>query len=162
MSESTFNRVRALLDARGIAYQVVEHSETLRSAASADARGLPLAAGAKALLLKAGDRFVLAVLRANRKLDSRAVQRLLGVRKLRFATREELAAHTGGLIPGAVPPFGRPVLPFELLVDASIAEGAEVAFNAGLLTRSVILATNDYLTLTARPVCHISGRSEGQ
>ncbi len=162
MSEMIFDRIRALLDASGVAYRVVEHGETLTSAASAEARGLPLAAGAKALLLKADDRFVLAVLRADRKLDSRAVQRLLGARKLRFATREELATNAGGLVPGAVPPFGPPVLPFELLLDDSIADGAEVAFNAGLLTQSVILATSDYLALTARTARHISGGSGGQ
>ncbi|HEX6097335.1 MAG TPA: YbaK/EbsC family protein [Thermoanaerobaculia bacterium] len=156
MSEAIFERIRALLDSRGMRYEVVEHGETLNSAASAAARGLPLAVSAKALLLKADDRFVLAVLRADRKLDSRAARRLLGARKLRFATREELAAHTGGLIPGAVPPFGSPVLLFELFVDASVAEGPDVAFNAGLLTRSIIMTTDAYLALTGHTPCHIS------
>ena len=151
MSETIFARIRELLDERGIAYRVVEHAETFTSADSAAARGESLRTGGKALLLKADDRFVLAVLSADRKLDSRALQRLLGVRKMRFATREELAAETGGLVPGSVPPFGEPILPYSLYVDESIAGNERIAFNAAMLTRSIVMATEDYLAV-AHPI----------
>ena len=52
-----------------------------------------------------------------------------------------------GLVPGSVPPFGIPVLPFPLFVDAAIVENDRIAFNAGLLTDSVILSTADYLQI---------------
>ena len=55
-----------------------------------------------------------------------------------------------GLVPGSVPPFGRPILPFELYVDESVTQNDRIAFNAGSLTDSVIMATDDYLRL-AKP-----------
>jgi len=51
---------------------------------------------------------------------------------LRFASREELLELTG-LVPGSVPPFGRPILPFPLYVDTGIAANDRIAFNAGSL-----------------------------
>jgi hypothetical protein len=48
------------------------------------------------------------VLPANCKADSAAIRNELGVRKTRFANREELWELTG-LVPGSVPPFGRPI-----------------------------------------------------
>jgi len=54
------------------------------------------------------------------------------VKKIRFASTEELLQLTG-LVPGSIPPFGYPLLPFELFVDASILANEKIAFNAGSL-----------------------------
>jgi prolyl-tRNA editing enzyme YbaK/EbsC (Cys-tRNA(Pro) deacylase) len=62
---------------------------------------------------------------------------------LRFATPEELRALTG-LVPGCVPPFGRPILDLPLYVDESVLANDRIAFNAGLLTESFIMATADW------------------
>jgi len=142
---STFERIQSLLDSQGRTYRVVDHAETFTSQESAAARGEPLEIGGKALLVKADDAFVLAVLRADQKLDSRALQCLLGARKLRFASREELAAQTDGLVPGTVPPFGHPILDFPLYVDEAITHNDRIAFNAGMLTRSIVMPMADYL-----------------
>ena len=99
--------------------------------------------GGKALLIKVDDVYRLFVLSADRKLDSAAVKRRFSARKMRFATPEELAELTG-LVPGSVPPFGQPLLPFPLYVDPSVFENERVAFNAGSLTDSIVMATEDY------------------
>lgn len=141
---SIYQQILALLDAESIAYRHVEHSPTRTSEESARARGEELRIGGKALLMKCGDdEFRLFVLPADRKIDSAAVRRELGIRKMRFATREELDELTG-LVPGAVPPFGRPILPFDLYVDELLCANERIAFNAGSLTDSLILATEDY------------------
>ena len=150
MSNLVFERIRDLLDRQGVVDRVIDHQETFTSEESAAARGEPLEVGGKALLVKADDVFALVVLRADQKLDSRALQRLMGARKLRFATREELAALTDGLVPGSVPPFGRPVLDFALYVDESLASNDRIAFNAGMLTRSIVMSAADYFNI-ARP-----------
>jgi prolyl-tRNA editing enzyme YbaK/EbsC (Cys-tRNA(Pro) deacylase) len=77
------------------------------------------------------------------------------VKKTRFATAEELKQQAG-LVPGAVPPFGRPVLPFDLHVDRSIVENDRIAFNAGSLTDSIILAVEDYLSVAGAEVFDFS------
>ena len=56
-----------------------------------------------------------------------------------------------GLVPGSVPPFGRPILDLELVVDESVLANERIAFNAGSLTESVIMATEDWREI-ARPV----------
>jgi hypothetical protein len=57
------------------------------------------------------------VLRAAKHLDSGAIKERFGAKKTRFATPEELR-ELPGLVPGSVPPFGRPILPFDLYADA--------------------------------------------
>ncbi len=143
-------RIRELLNEANIDYREAHHEPTRTSEESAAARGEPLSVGAKALLLRTDDVFRLFVLPADRKLDSNAIRRHLGVRKTRFATVEELHEMVG-LVPGAVPPFGEPVLPFELYADEAVGkEFGKVAFNAGSLTDSIIMSASDWEAL-ARP-----------
>ena len=78
-----------------------------------------------------------------------AIRRHLKLKKTRFATAEELHELTG-LVPGAVPPFGSPILPFELYVDSSILANPRIAFNAGSLTDSIVVSVEDYLRV-AKP-----------
>ncbi len=137
--------IRQLLTDSSCPFREVHHPPTRTSEESAAARGEPLHIGGKALLLKAeDDQYRLFVLPADAKLDSQAIRQQLGLKKTRFATPEELLERTG-LVPGSVPPFGPPILPFELFVDQGIAENDRIAFNAGSLTDSIILATTDYL-----------------
>src|SRR4051794_8500111 len=141
--------VREFLNSSGVAFREKQHQPTFTSAESAEARGESLSIGAKALVVKADEQFCLLILPADRKLDSRAAKRSLNAKKIRFATADELRELTG-LAPGSVPPFGPPVLPFELFVDEAVRGNDRIAFNAGSLTDSIILATADYLAL-AKP-----------
>ena len=144
-----------LLDGEGISYRRISHEPTRTSVDSARARGEALETGGKALLLKAGEAFSVFVLSAALKLDSQAVKKRLGVKSLRFATADELMDLTG-LVPGSVPPFGEPVLPFPLFVDESIEANDRIAFNAGSLTDSVVLSTVDYLRVAGGEIFRFS------
>jgi len=151
MSQTTLEQIRAHLKAMNITYHEVEHEPTRTSEESAMARGEELKVGAKALLLRTDGVFRLFVLPADRKLDSATIRRHLGVRKTRFATTEELHQLTG-LVPGAVPPFGEPILPFEIYADEAVGtETEKVAFNAGSLSNSIIMSASDWLTI-AKPI----------
>jgi Ala-tRNA(Pro) deacylase len=145
------DKIRAWLLAEGVPFREVQHEPTRTSEDSARARGEELRIGGKALLLKVDDVFRLFVLSADRKLDSAAIKRHFGARKTRFATPEELADLTG-LVPGSVPPFGQPLLPFPLYADLSVFENERIAFNAGSLTDSIVMATGDYRRLAAPEV----------
>ena len=137
------NRIRQWLRDADVSYREIHHGATRTSDESARARGEELRTGGKALLIKMDDGFRLFVLSADRKLDSAALKEYFGVRKSRFATAEELLDLTG-LVPGSVPPFGAPILPFRLYVDPSVFENERIAFNAGSLTDSIIMAVEDY------------------
>jgi Ala-tRNA(Pro) deacylase len=150
MSANILASIRELLTRSGVRFREVEHPPTYTSEESARARGEELGVGAKALLMRTDDTLRLFVLPADRKLDSAAVKRTLGVKRLRFATPEELAEQTG-LVPGSVPPFGPPILPFELFADSAVGQCQDkVAFNAGSLTVSMILSAADWEAV-ARP-----------
>ena len=139
-----------MLTAAGITFREVKHAPTRTSEESAAARGEHMSVGAKALLLKTDGSFRLFVLPADRKLDSTAIRHQLGVRKTRFATVEELH-NLVGLVPGSVPPFGQPIMPFELYADNAIGVATDkVAFNAGSLEHSIIMSASDW-EKTARP-----------
>ncbi len=140
--------IRELLRAASADFREVHHEPTLTSEDSAHARGEDLRIGGKALLLKVGADFRLFVLSAARKLDSNAIKTKFGVKKVRFATAAELLELTG-LEPGSVPPFGAPVLPFELYVDPSTLANDQIAFNAGSLTDSIVMRVEDYRRIAA-------------
>lgn len=140
--------IRQHLDGLGIAYRHLTHAETRTSAESAAVRGEPLENGAKALVMKVGEEFHLFVLSAARKADSGEIKRRFGVRSVRFATADELLERTG-LVPGSVPPFGEPILPFKLYLDEQVAGLERVAFNAGSLTESIIMSAADYVRAAA-------------
>jgi Ala-tRNA(Pro) deacylase len=144
-------KIRRYLDDAGVEYLESEHGPTRTSAEAAAARGEDMKIGAKALLLKTDDRFRLFVLPADRKLKSAAIRHRLGVKRTRFARVEELKEMTG-LVPGCVPPFGEPILPFELYADDDVGVVSDrVAFNAGSLCHSIIMAASDWERL-ARPI----------
>lgn len=148
-SVGVLESIRGLLVEAGVEFRELEHEPTLTSEDSARVRGEPLSVGAKALLLKVDDGFGLFILSADQKLDSSAIKRHLSAKKIRFATPEELWELTR-LTPGSVPPFGRPILSFELWADVGVGKSqGRVAFNAGSLTHSLILATADWERVAA-------------
>jgi len=147
---TTLDAIRQMLTDAGITFRELHHEPTTTSEASARVRGEPLHVGGKAILLKTDDVFRLFVLPADRKLDSGAVRKHLNAKKTRFATTEELQQLTF-LTPGSVPPFGRPILDFDLYVDEALTKNDRIAFNAGSLTDSIIFAMADYLRI-ANPI----------
>jgi len=143
-------RIREHLQGLSIGFREVHHAPTFTSEESAKARGEDLRVGGKALLMKTGETYRLLVLSASLKADSGAIRERFGVRKIRFATAAELLELTG-LVPGSVPPFGEPILPFELYADPSVTANERIAFNAGSLEDSIILRVEDWLR-AAQPV----------
>jgi Ala-tRNA(Pro) deacylase len=146
MPPDVLDTIRKLYNERRVPYRELAHEPTRTSEESARVRGEPLEVGGKALLLKCDDRFCLIVLPAHCRLDSARARQLLQAKKMRFATANELQELTG-LEPGSVPPFGRPILPFELYADQSLRANDRIAFNAGSLTVSHVLAMDDYVAL---------------
>src|SRR3954462_14491514 len=101
MSATVFDRLQQFLDGKAIKYDVLRHAPVFTSEEAAAVRGTPLASGAKALICKADERFVMIVMPADRRLASKEA----GAKSLRFASREEVEQLTT-LAPGSIPPFG--------------------------------------------------------
>ena len=148
INTSVYERIISYLDEHEVAYQAMQHAPTATSQEAAEIRNTPIETGAKALVLKlyggeyAG--FVLVVFPAHRKFDSKKLKNVAGAKKSRFASKEELMELTS-LVPGSVPPFGHPILPLPLFVDPLLVDRNEtISFNAGMLTRSIVMPSADY------------------
>ena len=140
-SDATYQRVLQKLE--GIDYSQLQHPPTRTSEESAAYRGTTLASGAKAMLIRSGNIFLLAVMAAHRKLDWKPLKRVVQSKNVRFATEEEVFSVTG-CVPGAVPPFGS-LFGLQTLVDVSLREqGESINFNAGLRTQSVSMSYQAY------------------
>ena len=155
MSASVFERLHDRLQQSGVAFTVLHHEPVFTSEQAAAVRGTSLASGAKALIVKAGDRFVLLVVPADRKLESRKAREGLGVKSLRFATREEVLELTG-LQPGSIPPFGS-LFGLPTYCDPALAEQASINFNAGDHAISVQMSHADYLSVEQPTLLILTG-----
>ena len=144
--------VQALLQQANAPFTVIDHAYANTSESTAIARGTPLHWGAKALVFKLGKapNFGIFVINAHRTVNSRAIRQRLDLRRLRFATKDELLQLTG-LTPGCVPPFGRPLFDLPLYVDAALPKEKNIAFSIGSHTQSVTVLCQDYLR-AANPV----------
>jgi Ala-tRNA(Pro) deacylase len=143
MEPSAFPRVEALLKSAGVPFEVLHHEPVFTSEEAARVRGVDLSSGAKALVCKADDEFLIFVVPADRRLDSRGVRRRRGFRRLRFANREEVLELTG-LVPGSIPPFGG-LFGLDTLCDERLGENERINFNAGDHRISVSMRFADYL-----------------
>ena len=168
--DGTHKRVMALLAGSGASYRTQEHAPTKTSEESAAVRGVPLASGAKAMLLKAGKpvalpeapgvlrgQYILAVLSAARRCELSALKRVLGQKHMSVAPLEDLRRLTGCL-PGAVPPFGS-LFGVPTIIDRSILSetGGALCFNAGLRGFSVLgLPVAAYVALERPAVADFS------
>jgi Ala-tRNA(Pro) deacylase len=147
-------RLQEWLREAGVLFEVLEHAPVSTSEDAARVRGTPLEQGAKALVVRADDRFVHCVLPAHLRVDNAALRAVLGTRKLRFATREELDEVTG-CAPGAVPPFGN-LFGLPVLLDEALARNDRIVFNAGSNAVSITMRCADLIRLSGAAVCRFS------
>jgi Ala-tRNA(Pro) deacylase len=141
--EAVHEKLVALLRAAGVEFRLTSHAPVTTSAEAAAVRGAELGSGAKAMLVKGREGFVLAVLAADRKVDWKLLAPLVGGKGARFATDDELRDATG-LRKGAVPPFGV-LFGLRTIYDRSLLEVETVNFNAGTHTDSVSMARADLI-----------------
>ena len=150
--------VRLLTDA-GVAFEILEHEPVRTSEDAARVRGTRLEEGAKALVVRAGDRYVHLVLPAHRRADNAALRAGLETRTLRFATPDELMELTG-CAPGAVPPFGN-LFGLPVMVDEELVTLERIAFNAGSNAVSITMRAADFVRLSGARVSRFARPADG-
>jgi Ala-tRNA(Pro) deacylase len=141
--------LQRLLDDNRVRYEVHEHPRSFTATETARADHVPPSEMAKVVILKSGERFLMAVLPATHTLDVARLRETVGDAQLRLASEREFADAFAGCEPGAVPPFGR-LFGMSTWVDDSLGREREMAFNAGNHRETVHLAYEDFVRL-ARP-----------
>lgn len=143
-SAKILGAIKKLLTDKEISFKEFHHEAVFTSEDACRARGEELRKGGKAIIMKVGCDFRLFVLPADKKIDSKKILHRYGVKRARFASLQELRDITG-LVPGCIPPFGKPILALEMDLDVGILENSTIIFNAGSLTDSIELRMEDYL-----------------
>lgn len=147
-----------LLKTNTMWFETFEHEPVRTSEEAAKIRhGYSIDQGAKALIVKVypSEQFVMLVVPGNLKFNEKKVNVLLGARKLRFASEEEVLKITGGVQPGGVPPFGN-LFDLETYVEEKLFENEKIIFNAGDKRFSVAMNSIDYKTLLHPKIASIT------
>ncbi|NTU46498.1 hypothetical protein HGA88_02635 [Candidatus Roizmanbacteria bacterium] len=141
-------------------FETFEHEPVLTSEEAAKTRPeYTIHQGAKAILAKIerSDKtksFVLFVIPGDLRFDSKKVKLSLNLKNVRFASEEELAEITHGVLRGAVPPFGN-LFDIPVYVDKKVLENEKIVFNAGDRCFSVGMKSKDYEMLVRPQVVDI-------
>lgn len=103
---------------------------------------------AKTVLVKAGERFVLAVLPSTSRIDLPQLGTLLSLSTadVRLAKDEELLAIFTDCEPGVVPPFGK-LYDLGTVFDVSLLEVGELAFSGNQRHEGLRLRASDYVAI---------------
>lgn len=121
--------LRKWLDAQNADYGVLTHEPTKSSIQSAEACGIPGDRVAKAVVLKDGGDYKLAVLPASRHIHFPDLADQLGHRP-GLADEQEVEQLFSDCEPGAVPPVGA-CYGLEVIVDDSLEAQPEIYFEGG-------------------------------
>lgn len=149
-SRDVHQHLVALLTQHQARFRVVEHDAVGKCEAVSEIRGTALGQGAKALVCKIKGngvkKHVLAILAADLQADLSRLAHHFGGLKASLASPLEVEQLTACVF-GAIPPFSfHPQL--HLVADPLLFQRFdEIAFNAGLLEKSVIMDTQDYLRI---------------
>ena len=154
-STQILHNLTTLLESSNVKFQLLTHEPVFTSAESAAVRGVSLHAGAKALVVKVEDHFLMIVLPADYSLDSKSTKRELNSKKIRFANAEEVESLTK-LTPGAIPPFGS-LFGLPTYCDNRLRENEIIYFNAGSHSHSIGMNFTDYFSVES-PVEGLFGK----
>ena len=142
-------KLKEFLDRHGIKYATTSHSLAYTAqeiAASAHIAGKELA---KTVMVKIDDKMAMAVLPASYKVSFDLLKKAAEASKVELANEQEFRDMFPELEVGTMPPFGN-LYGMELLVDESLSQDDEIAFNNGSHTELMKLAYRDFERL-AKP-----------
>jgi len=131
-----------------IRYSKIHHPEAFTAQEVAAAAHVPGGKLAKVVVVRAGDRYALAVCPASYRLDLDRLSDIVG-EPVRLANEAEMDRLFTDSELGAEPPFGG-IYGLETYVDPSLAESDEIVFDAGTHSDVIKIAYEDFERL-ARP-----------
>ncbi len=97
---------------------------------------------AKAVMVMADNRLVMAVLPASHHVEFPELRALLGAETIRLAKEEEFVSVFPGCEPGAMPPLGN-LYHVDVWLDASVRNHPALVFNAGTHTDTIEMSVTD-------------------
>jgi Ala-tRNA(Pro) deacylase len=136
------------LRSRGVWFEAILHRPACSSTKRAGSVHVPGRRVAKAVLIRAGDGFILAVLPSTRRIDLVRLSEVVGqpASGVRLANADELFALFHDCEPGVVPPFGR-LYGLKTLVDSGLTDSPEIIVGANTRHEGLRMLFRDFQML---------------
>ena len=153
------SKVKSYLEESGVPFSVSSHAPAFTAQEEAAALHVPGKVVAKAVVVRANNELLLAVLPSPSRVNIQKLEQVLGM-PVRLANEQEFE----GLFPecetGAAPPFG-PLFSMRVLVDKSLAKEEDIIFSAGTHKESVRMHYPDFERLSGSQVCSFAEKNGG-
>ena len=141
-------RIRDFLESRAARFELILHRPSHSASHLAGSLHVPGRLVAKAVLVRAGEAFALAVLPATHRVDLGRLGQVLGESAMRIATQDELESVFADCEPGALPPFGH-LYGMRTVIDSTLSGGSEIVFVANTTHEGVRMRFRDYEAIEA-------------
>jgi len=148
-------KLKEFLDGEKIKYVAIRHSPAYTAqeiAASAHVRGRELA---KTVIVTLDGKMAMAVVPASRKVGFDSLREAAGADSVQLASEQAFRDMFPGCEVGAMPPFGN-LYDLDVYVSKLLADGEEIAFNAGSHTELIRLAYQDFERLVRPKAARIA------
>ncbi len=148
-------KIKNFLDSKNTKYVTISHSTAYTANEIAASAHIPGKELAKTVMVKIDGKMTMAVLPASYMVDFDLLQEASGASKVELAGEQEFQDMFQGCEIGAMPPFGN-LYGMEVIVDKSLCEDEEIAFNAGSHTELIRLSYKDFERLVKPKVVKFS------
>ena len=148
-------KLKKFLDSKKVKYVSIKHSLAYTAheiAASTHIHGKEIA---KTVIVKTDEKFAMAVLPANYRVDIDLLKKASGATRAEIAGEEEFKDLFPGCDLGAMPPFGN-LYDMNVYVDKSLSEDEDIAFNAGSHTELIRMSYKDFIKLVNPRVVNLT------
>ncbi len=144
---SMLAKLKLYLEQNNIPHQVILHEEVYTAQKLAQALHTPGRELVKVVVVKADDKYRMAVLSASKKIDLSKLRSLLKAATMSIVPEQELKALFPEAETGAMPPFGN-LYNMETFVDEYLTRDESITFNAGSHYEAIRMRYADFARLT--------------
>ena len=148
-------RIRKYLDYNGTDYFTVGHPIAYTAQETAAAAHISGKLIAKPVMVMIDEKLAMVVVPADRRVSLHRVKEVAGADHVRIATEAEFQSRFPGCEIGAMPPLGN-LYGLDVLVDESLTEDPEIAFNAGNHTELIVLPYDEFVRLISPWVARVA------
>ncbi len=138
-------KLKEFLETHNIKYVTISHSQAFTAQEIAATSHIPGRQLAKTVMVKIDGTMAMAVLPASHRVDFDQLKKATGAKRVELATEQEFKDLFPECEIGAMPPFGN-LYGMQVFVAGSLAEAADMAFNAGSHTELIKVSYKDFET----------------
>ncbi|HRY82884.1 MAG TPA: YbaK/EbsC family protein [Candidatus Moranbacteria bacterium] len=146
-------KIQKYLEEKKYKYNIIDHKKTFTAWDTAQTEKIDPKMVAKALVMKADNNYVLALIPGNRNLDKQKLLKLINAqrkkqglknsKKIDFAKEVWMKKNLEGKV-GATPPF-RGLIKLDIFADSLLLKNKKIYTGSGEYTESILINTSEYI-----------------